>query len=57
MRLLLLSSWRSHTFIVNCKCKLSVSKGQKREKGKKNEKRKKGHRQPYTKVEIAAINA
>ena len=24
---------------------------------KKNEKRKKGHRQPYTKVEIAAINA
>ncbi len=26
-------------------------------KSKKNEKRKKGHRQPYTKVEIAAINA
>ena len=26
-------------------------------KAKKNEKRKKGHRQPYTKVEIAAINA
>ena len=26
-------------------------------KPKKNEKRKKGHRQPYTKVEIAAINA
>lgn len=26
-------------------------------KSKKNEKRKMGHRQPYTKVEIAAINA
>lgn len=26
-------------------------------KSKKNEKRKKGHRQPYTKVEISAINA
>lgn len=26
-------------------------------KPKKNEKRKKGHRQPYTKVEITAINA
>lgn len=26
-------------------------------KSKKNEKRKKGHRQPYTKVEITAINA
>ncbi len=26
-------------------------------KSKKNEKRKKGHRQPYTKVEIASINA
>ena len=26
-------------------------------KSKKNEKRKKGHRQPYTQVEIAAINA
>ena len=26
-------------------------------KPKKNEKRKMGHRQPYTKVEIAAINA
>ena len=26
-------------------------------KPKKNEKRKKGHRQPYTKVEISAINA
>ena len=26
-------------------------------KAKKNEKRKLGHRQPYTKVEIAAINA
>lgn len=26
-------------------------------KSKKNEKRKKGHRQPYTKVEIGAINA
>lgn len=26
-------------------------------KAKKNEKRKKGHRQPYTKVEITAINA
>lgn len=26
-------------------------------KAKKNEKRKMGHRQPYTKVEIAAINA
>ena len=26
-------------------------------KPKKNEKRKKGHRQPYTKVEIEAINA
>lgn len=26
-------------------------------KSKKNEKRKLGHRQPYTKVEIAAINA
>lgn len=26
-------------------------------KAKKNEKRKKGHRQPYTKVEISAINA
>ena len=26
-------------------------------KPKKNEKRKLGHRQPYTKVEIAAINA
>lgn len=26
-------------------------------KSKKNEKRKKGHRQPYTKVEIATINA
>lgn len=26
-------------------------------KSKKSEKRKKGHRQPYTKVEIAAINA
>lgn len=26
-------------------------------KPKKNEKRKKGHRQPYTKVEITAVNA
>ena len=26
-------------------------------KSKKNEKRKKGHRQPYTKVEITALNA
>lgn len=26
-------------------------------KSKKNEKRKMGHRQPYTKVEIAAVNA
>ena len=26
-------------------------------KSKKNQKRKKGHRQPYTKVEISAINA
>ena len=26
-------------------------------KSKKNEKRKKGHRQPYTKVEITAVNA
>ena len=26
-------------------------------KPKKNEKRKKGHRQPYTKVEISAVNA
>lgn len=26
-------------------------------KSKKNEKRKKGHRQPYTKVEISAVNA
>ena len=26
-------------------------------KSKKNEKRKKGHRQPYTKVAISAINA
>ena len=37
--------------------KAVAKKNEKAAKPKKNEKRKLGHRQPYTKVEISAINA